>query len=82
MASKYSRVDLVGNLTIEASESEIAASRRQLQNPYAHLNDRDSYSALRNISKIAFSPMHELSESRKLLQDPYAYLDDLGGFTA
>lgn len=82
MASKYSRVNLVGNLTVEASESEIAASRRQFQNPYAHLNDRDSYSALRNIPNIAFSPMNELSESRKLLQDPDAYLDDLGGFTA
>lgn len=64
------------------SLERITHSRRLLQNPYAYLDDRGSYSALLESDGPVRSLSKQIIESRRLLEDPYAYLDGGGNFSA
>lgn len=59
----------------------ITERRRELQNPYAFLDDLGNFSGLARLgepSKLG----DQITRSRQLLQDPYAYLDESGNFSA
>ena len=54
--------------------AKIRASRKILENPYAHLDDEGGYDAIFCQSALG------VHESRRLSGNPYAYLDEGGGF--
>lgn len=82
MELKYSLLEGGKWLDSHSSKEAIVASRRKFENPYAHLDDTGSFSALSSTQTVVRSPNSALNESRRLLQDPYAYLDDRGEFSA
>lgn len=62
--------------------SRIIEDRRLKQNPYAHLDELGTYSALPPVIGQPEASAEHIRQSRLLLQNPYAYLDDTGGFSA
>lgn len=62
--------------------SRIIEDRRLKQNPYAHLDEHGSYSALPPVIAQSEASDEHIRQSRLVLQNPYAYLDDTGGFSA
>jgi Zn-dependent peptidase ImmA (M78 family) len=69
------------NLKREATSDEISKDRLLLGNPYAHLDEYGSYSALKkNVAEGA--SLNELRISRLILQNPYAHQQGDGTFDA
>jgi len=54
----------------------ISKSRKLLQNPYAYLDDRGSYSVLLAVNGEPRSLSARIAENRRSLQNPYAYGDE------
>jgi Zn-dependent peptidase ImmA (M78 family) len=59
----------------------LSASRRRLQNQYAHLDELDAESEDTGVVQAAAELQERIHESRRLLQHPYAYVVD-DGFAA
>lgn len=60
---------------------KIVEDRLLKQNPYAHLDEYGTYSALPHISQD-IELAKKIHESRLLLQNPYAYLNESGSYSA
>ena len=59
----------------KASVEQITADRKEKENPYAHIDGEDNYSALQ------LNQADRVAESRRKLENPYAHLDEDGKYS-
>ncbi len=71
--------------TIHDQNLAVSQDRKNLENPYAHLNDQGGFSALILPSMIKNNSQdtnQAISDDRKRLENPYSHLDAQGGYSA